>query len=77
MMAAGVAGELAGHRLSIRDGVLRDARQRVVLRQDADHRLAPTRAGDECGRDAGDAGLDLEPALVSSCWSSAELFVSW
>jgi hypothetical protein len=42
---------------------LRDPRQGVELRQDADDGLARAVARDECRRHAGDAGLDREPRV--------------
>ena len=60
MMAAGVPRLLAFDGVAIRDRVLVDARQRVVLGQDADHGLAAACRRDECRRNSGDAGFHLE-----------------
>jgi hypothetical protein len=60
MMAAGMAGTLAGDGAALGHGVLVDAGQRVELGEDADDGLAGTRGRDEGGRDASDAGFDPE-----------------
>ena len=64
VVAAGVAGRRPRPGVPGRLGLLREARQRVVFAQDADHRLARPDRGDERRRDPRDAPLDPEAARL-------------
>src|SRR5262245_45654977 len=61
MMAAGVSRGLVGDRLALGLSSLREARERVHLRQNGDHRsLIAAAARDEGGRNSRYTGLDPE-----------------
>ena len=64
MVPAGVSGSIGRQRLTARHRRLRQARQRIKLRQDADHRPAAAPAGDERSGDAGHAPFDREAAAL-------------
>ena len=64
VVAAAVAGRARLQHGPLGHGLLREARQRVVLAEDGDHRPALAVARDEGGRHAGDAALDAEALLL-------------
>ena len=73
---AAVPGHHFRPRLALGGRILRQAGQRVELREDADHRPAGAVRRDERGRHAGDAASTVKPLARSRSCSSFDDFTS-